>query len=429
MSIFKEIEELLSAGVISKETASRIQDYYSKNEDEPNYSRLFIVFGILGAILVGLGIILIISHNWDQLSRGVKTFIAFSPLVVGQILGVFVLLKKVSSTAWREGVAAFIFFAVGASIALVSQIYNLPGDLSSFLLTWMLLCLPLVYVMKSSIASLLYISGITFYASQAGYWTNPATDSYLYWLLLLAVIPHYYLLYKKTPRSNFMSFHNWIVPISLSIVLGIIADKTEMLLPVAYCSLFGLFYIVGKLPVFNSQYILNNGYKVIGSLGSVLLLLIFSFSDFWEELRSENLEFTEVVLSPEFIAICVISLIACFLLYKLWKDKSSNEISPISGVFLVFILIFIIGTVSPIAVLLINLLLFTIGILTIREGARRNHLGLLNYGLLIITALVISRFFDTNISFVLRGILFIGVGIGFFATNYWMLQKRHTNEK
>ncbi len=185
MSIFKEIEELLGAGVISKETASRIEDYYSRKEDEPNYSRLFIVFGILGAILVGLGIILIISHNWDQLSRGVKTFFAFSPLVIGQILGLFVLLKKVSSIAWREGVAAFIFFAVGASIALVSQIYNLPGDLSSFLLTWMLLCLPLVYVMKSSIASLLYISGITFYGAQAGYWTNPAIESYLYWLLLL----------------------------------------------------------------------------------------------------------------------------------------------------------------------------------------------------------------------------------------------------
>jgi hypothetical protein len=64
------------------------------------------------------------------------------------------------------------------------------------------------------------------------------------------------------------------------------------------------------------------------------------------------------------------------------------------------------------------------GILTIREGAKLNHFGILNYGLLIITALVICRFFDTNISFVFRGLLFVGVGTGFFLANYSMMKKK-----
>lgn len=428
MSIRNDIPELLKAGVISDKTAIKVQNYYENKDDEPNISRLFIVFGILGAILVGLGIILIISHNWDKLSRLIKTIIAFLPLVIGQLTGLVVLIKKSNSTAWREAVAAFIFFSVGASIAMVSQIYNIPGDLSAFLLTWMLLCLPLVYVMKSSITSLLYIAGITFYASQAGYWTNPAKESVLYWILLLGILPHYYYLYKKSPRSNFMSFLNWLIPLSLTVVLGIVADKTEILIPVAYCTLFGLFYLIGKQNFLKTQRIWNNGYTVIGSLGSVILLLILSFSDFWDSLRSENFEFMQVITSPEFIATCVISILASLLLYKVWKDKPLSKINPIEGLFLVFIIIFIIGMVSAVAVILINVLLFIIGVITIREGAKRNHLGVLNYGLLIITALVISRFFDTNISFVIRGILFIAVGIGFFATNYWMLKKRQTHE-
>lgn len=74
--------------------------------------------------------------------------------------------------------------------------------------------------------------------------------------------------------------------------------------------------------------------------------------------------------------------------------------------------------------LLINLLILTLAVHTIRDGAQRNHLGILNYGLLIITALILCRFFDTDFSFVVRGLLFISVGVGFFATNYYMIQKR-----
>jgi len=83
---------------------------------------------------------------------------------------------------------------------------------------------------------------------------------------------------------------------------------------------------------------------------------------------------------------------------------------------------------SSFVVVLINLFVFVIGMLTIKDGAKQDHLGILNSGLLIITALVICRFFDSDLSFVIRGILFISVGAGFFATNYWLLKKRKTNE-
>jgi uncharacterized membrane protein len=91
--MLKDIPELLKAGVITKETADSIQDYY-QTKSGSSANRLFIVFGILGAILVGLGIILIIAHNWDELSRATKTLFAFLPLLIGQVLCGFVLIKK-----------------------------------------------------------------------------------------------------------------------------------------------------------------------------------------------------------------------------------------------------------------------------------------------------------------------------------------------
>jgi len=100
MNLQKDIDELLKAQVISPEIAERIQVYY-KQKGSSSINKLFVVFGILGAILVGLGIILIIAHNWDELSKLLKTAFAFLPLIVGQALCLIALFKKSKSMAWR----------------------------------------------------------------------------------------------------------------------------------------------------------------------------------------------------------------------------------------------------------------------------------------------------------------------------------------
>lgn len=427
MNMLKDIPELVKAEVISQETADKIRDFYQQKGGQSS-NRLFIVFGILGAILVGLGIILIIAHNWDEFSRTTKTLLAFLPLLIGQILCGFVLIKKQESVAWRESGSAFLFFAVGASISLVSQIYNIPGNLSTFLLTWMLLCLPLIYVMKSSIASLLFLIGITYFAAETSYWTYPSSETYYYWPLLLAIIPHYFLLFKKKPKSNFMIFHNWLIPLSVIIALGTVAKQTEEFMFIAYFSLFGLFYLIGDLNFFTKQKPRNNGYKLLGGLGTIVLLLTLSFNWFWEILRSKDFFFKEVITSPEFFASAILSVFASVLFIRQLKYKSLTNINPITVIFMLFVITFFIGLSSPLAVVITNLLVFTIGILTVRNGANLDNLGILNFGLLIITALVICRFFDTDLSFILRGGLFVSVGIGFFATNYWMLKKRKSND-
>ena len=62
MRILKELPELIKAGIITQKTADKILDHY-KNKSGSSTHRLLIVLGILGAILFGLGIILIIAHN------------------------------------------------------------------------------------------------------------------------------------------------------------------------------------------------------------------------------------------------------------------------------------------------------------------------------------------------------------------------------
>jgi hypothetical protein len=73
---------------------------------------------------------------------------------------------------------------------------------------------------------------------------------------------------------------------------------------------------------------------------------------------------------------------------------------------------------------LINLLLLVISVAAIWQGARQIHLGLVNGGLLLLTVQIACRFFDTNIPFVVRGLIFIAVGVGFFFANYQLLRQK-----
>lgn len=426
MSFIKEIPDLVKADVISQEVADKITDYYNR-KGVSSGNRLLTTFGSLGGILIGLGLILIIAHNWDEFSRPVKLTFAFLPLITGQIIGGFALFKRSGSVTWRESTAAFLFFAIGACISLVSQIYNIPGNLEGFLLLWMILCLPLVYLINSSVSSLLYVAGITAYACFSGYSSFLSHEPLIYWVLLLAIFPHYYLLYRRRPESNQLNWHHWVVPLSIIIALGTIAKDTGILMFIAYFSLFGLFYQVGRTPFFKRFGFSDNGYLNLGSLGTIILLLSLSFDEFWQDLRMLDLDREQLLASPEFYASAFLSLLAAGLFFFQSKSRQFKRTQPIEPVFILFILFFIIGSTSPFVIVLVNVLILIIGVLIIREGARSNHLGILNYGLLIIGALVLCRFFDANIHFVIRGILFISVGIGFFFINYRMLKKRKTN--
>ncbi|MEO8474858.1 MAG: hypothetical protein ABI477_21835, partial [Chryseolinea sp.] len=123
----------------------------------------------------------------------------------------------------------------------------------------------------------------------------------------------------------------------------------------------------------------------------------------------------------------VVSLAAAALLLITLRTSKLSEVNNKSSAFIFFIILFIVGISMPaLAQVLTNFVILLFAVTTILSGARKNHLGILNYGLLIITALIICRFFDTDFSFVIRGLLFIAVGAGFFAANFYLIRKRKT---
>lgn len=425
-SIIKELEQLVAANVISQATADRIQAYYQSKTSPPS-NRFAAVLGVLGALLVGLGIVLVVAHNWDEFGRLSKTIFAFIPLVLGQGLCVYTLLKKKDNFTWRESSAVILFFGVAACIALISQIYHLGGSLADFLLTWMLLVVALVYIMPSHITGLLYIAGVTWYACVAGYFETPDTPPYLYFALLLLVLPAYLQLLRGRQESDLLHVYNWFIVASFACVSGTFAETLDdaFMISLAYIALFCLYCTIGTAEFYKGRRLYINPYLFAGVLGVLFMLSIWSF-DMW--FRSGDISLADIFRnSPITYMSFSLMLLLSFLLVRRYRAVGIEGLSPVEFSAFVFLVYLLLSRFAPIlSILLINVWILIIALYYIRKGSQQQHLGILNLGLLIIAALAVFRFFDESIPFVWRGIFFLATGIGFFAANFIVIKKKRS---
>lgn len=428
MSLLKDLPELVSANIITNETARQITDYYQKkHETSPN--RQLLIFGIVGAILVGTGVMFIVANQWDQFSQFTKTTCAFLLLIIPQLFCVYVLLKKTEKVIWREIAALLLFFAIGANISLVSQIYHINGDASTFLMIWMLLSLPLIYLLDASALSLAYFFGVMIYCFNARYNAAYQYEEYMFWLLFILPLPRYYQLFRKTPASVLFILHHWMIPYVLTQTLFTLAHQAPMLLHPAYLFMFASFYFIGQRPFFKSRPLLHNGYLIFGFTGTIISLLVMSFKATWKGLERDVYQFINLIVTPEFIGCVLLLALASILLFRQNYGKKWSEWKLMDGTYILFLILFFLGAhATTLSVILINLLVSVFGLMLLREGARQRNLGVINLGMLIIALLVICRSFDSDLTFVVKGILFVLVGIGFFAANWLMIKKRKENE-
>ncbi len=416
----KEILQLQEAGIIDAETADRILAYYQSKEGNSAH-RLMMIFGVLGALLVGLGIILLLAHNWDQLSQNSKTIIAFVPLLLGLVACGLSYFQKSAKPVNKEASTAFLTMAIGACISLISQIYHLPGELPIFLYTWSILVLPWVYFMPSSMSSLLYIVGIT--AASFDIRLSTVYSPWLYVLFLGLILPYYIHLIRTKPRSNFTYFHHWFIAISLTLCWNnIFKNSSDNSIFIAYFTMFGIFVSLSKILFPKDYFQFKNAYALIGILGTFGLILFLSFKYYWED----NNGLHEIDNNP---LILVFFLAACGLLGYTIKKWGVHTLSPFAFAFIPMSLLIYLPFASSFAVFGTNAVGLALGLAVLWKGYQADELRTMNLGLLIITALIICRFFDEGMSFTTRGILFLFLGLSFFLVNYFVIKKRKNNEK
>ncbi len=143
---YSDIQKLHDAGLITAEQRSRIVEHFSIKEEG---SRFLGIISIIGAVLVGAGIILLISANWASISHGIKIACGLALMLGAHAAGWW--LRDVKKTHTKTGEALHLVGSALflANIALIGQIYNLSSRPSNAVLLWLAGIVALPWILRS----------------------------------------------------------------------------------------------------------------------------------------------------------------------------------------------------------------------------------------------------------------------------------------
>jgi len=268
--LLAELPELVTRGVLSQETADALRQHYSTEVSEPPRRFGFVLSAILGSLLVGAGIVLLVAHNWDFLSRPIRCAIAFTPLVLSQALAVFVLLRRGGSAAWRETAAILNIAAIGTAIALISQTYQIQGDFARFILVWMILGLPVVYLFQTSVGLSAYFIGAAVWvvSSKHGAFLSSHASDLCAWLLLLLGVPAFVLLLRQNRNGYGTLLATTALAIGCAFSLGQTDDiGAQSFWRCSFAAYWTLVYLVGAVSFYDWRPTRPHPFVAVGWIG------------------------------------------------------------------------------------------------------------------------------------------------------------------
>jgi uncharacterized membrane protein len=131
-------------------TAEKARELKQALPDDMDVSHKAIgIFSAVGAVLVGLGIILFIASNWQAMTPTIKVAILLAGMIATAVAGYSLAFEQ--KTYPMTGLALLLIniFLYGASIFLIGQIYHLPLDWSTGMFYWFLGVAVFGYVLQS----------------------------------------------------------------------------------------------------------------------------------------------------------------------------------------------------------------------------------------------------------------------------------------
>lgn len=395
--ILAELPGLCEKGVISEETSEQLEKYYRERfESLPSPQKTFsLVLGLIGIVMISAGIILFVNHNWDIFPKYLRIGISSVPLALGAGISYFTLLKQ-KGQLWKECSAVLTSTGAAVLIGMLSQIYQLHGELHEFLFLVLLLAVPVLYIFNSIALATLYV----FFSFFINRWDAPC------WWSLCVIFAFAPLLFWNLRKSSV--FKVWSRYLALFAAISLSANCGKYAPGLVTVMLSSLFLIAGWDLFKQKTAFLQNPWLLPAFAVQCTVLGIGSSTEkFFKVFKCTSSEYWTWWIF--FAAVCLITL------YTLWKKRLTIE--RILPVMLILLSLIPFATKEPVMRIVYNVYFGIAGIICLRNGFVRRSLLLFNGGALLITVLLACRFFDTDIGLLYRSLGFILLGLGFIFAN------------
>jgi uncharacterized membrane protein len=328
------------------------------------------ILAILGAILVGIGIILLIASNRQEfeIARGFKVALIMGSAVFLYLVG-YVLRYELPFP--RVGGAIIFLAAVfyGAAVFLLGQVYNVQANDPRLLLYWFVGVIPLAYVTRSTA-----ILALSLLIASAGLGMRAAT-----WL-------------EDTHSAELAAVRT----IPLYVMLGV------------------LFYFLAPLHErFERLRGLHRPLPLAGLVAVMVGLLLLGFRDFFDDLHRDIPDMPASLLQMYAVLTALAVAAVASALYV--SRRALGTLPQEAAVALVlvgmaFATLYVPFKEANAYVILYNALLLAVIFGTIALGVAAGREAHINIALAFFAILVITRYFDWGWGLYERSLFFLGAG-------------------
>ncbi|HCC07640.1 MAG TPA: hypothetical protein DEP72_05715 [Clostridiales bacterium] len=417
--VLDNLKELVENQLLETEQAEKIKAYYQNKKANSNIA--IIILSVIGVILIGLGIILVVSYNWYQIPKFVKLGIGLTVLVAAQCVFFLNIYKKKTSLLAVEGSSVFLTLMIAAVIALIGQVYNLPGTFEEFLFMWLLLILPIPYIYGSSITSIIYLIGtsIWMYAPGVRLFEFSDKSNIIMYLIMVPFALKFISNNKYILREKFIE-----ITLFLTIAINLIMfsySQNNILNPLVMINsiLVVILFISSVVKKLNL-----NLTQMLVKITIIIELIILAFDKYYHYIDISKVNIYKDVFT-NFISVFIF-LIALGVFYYCMKKKDYENllyvIVPVAFTFTGYIFD---GKYSAdLTYYFINIYLMFIAINFILRSTHINSLRMLNAGLLITIILVFKWFLSGEFGILQRAAGLIISGVILIVLNMTMIKRK-----
>ncbi|MEG1979138.1 MAG: DUF2157 domain-containing protein [Victivallaceae bacterium] len=408
--LLEELPTLQAKGILDKDNSERLHNYcLDEMATMPKCNQmLHMLLGVFATLLIVGGIILIISFNWDMMSVGNHLLIGYLPFLLAILAGGYVLLKYPDNVGARESAALVVGGCGASALAVVSQCYQTLGTTTDFLMVVLIFWLFLILIFRSFALGMAYALCFAWVVSEIN---DNLPVIIIVNLLFLGILPFMI-------REIFIDANRWrskITQVTFMLIATLwyvqMSDHTlhqTTMIPV------GVMYILlGLLLSERCRWNLLTPIGVIMVMTNLCLVIV-------DRCRGVS------EISPEFIVSNVLLLIG--MAYIIWKKRCCETYLALLPLLLI-VGQFIVAdkksyiVKSSVFFEFVAMGVFAAGgIILLWLGYRRRSFGMMNFGMLLLVVLVLTKFLSLSGDYAVAGIIFIAFGVVAFIINY-LLQK------
>lgn len=412
----QEIENWRNENLISEDQAQTLLKRYP----EPAASNLgLILFAGFGAVIIGLGIILLLAYNWQAIPRGIKLAIILGSIAAAHGTGL-TLIRKRQRPALGEAICLLGTMLFGAGIWLIAQVYHIDEHYPNGLLLWSLGAMALAWTLPSlSHATLAAVLVTTWCGMEAFDFHRPMHAGPLIlagWIGLLALklksrfllsisIPALFLslLFVLVGTPGYSHAHGGLI-ISGLLNFGI--------------ALIALAYLFPRFHFFETATPILGFYGRLIALG---ILYLLTFPHVADDLLRSSWGAAAVSIKLYYIVFLALTFALWLRIGKEARVRRSESppldqwIYPLSaGVVALYAFLPTADWDGWIVAIPFNLVLLALIIALMTRGCRQGLLGSTVASAFLLLLLTFSRYFDLFGSLLVRGLLFILIGVAIF---------------